>query len=195
MGSLGAQGFPKKLMVHHKYVDKFTLSVGSGLYGVFLFSCNGMYDPNITGVGHQPVYFDELAGIYDHYTVFRSTITIEIPPSSTPINTALYIDDDTSTTSGTFNTGEQSTAVLTVLPSTATKALVLRRTWNAKQYFGGDIFDNDRLSGDVANNPAEQSYFTFFTEATDGASAFNVIALVKIEYEAVWDELRTASQS
>ncbi len=194
MGTLGRQGFPKKLMVHHKYVDKFTLSVGEGLFGVFLFSCNGMYDPNITGFGHQPVYFDEVSAVYDHYTVFRSSIVLEIPPTTVPINAGIYIDDDTSTASGTFNAGEQATSSLHVFPSTAVKPLVLRKSWNAKEYFGGDIFDNDRLSGDTANNPAEQSYFTFYCEGTTGAG-FNLSGIVKIEYEAVWDELRTITES
>lgn len=41
------------------------------------FAANGMYDPDITGVGHQPMGFDQLAAIYQRYRVNACKITVD----------------------------------------------------------------------------------------------------------------------
>lgn len=35
-----------------------------------------MYDPDLTGFGHQPYFFDQLTDIYSHYVVIGSKIKI-----------------------------------------------------------------------------------------------------------------------
>lgn len=41
-----------------------------------VFSCNSAFDPDVTGVGGQPVGFDEMSAIYDSYYVRASKIEI-----------------------------------------------------------------------------------------------------------------------
>ncbi len=191
--SLGSQGFPKKLKCVHKYVENLAFSVGTP-YDVRQFSCNGLYDPNITGTGHQPLYFDQLSGIYDHYTVFRSWCTYRIVTTNVPCLVSHYIEDDTTVSTGT-QSAEMSTAALTSHSNLAVKPTVLTRTWNAKEFFGGDIFDNDSLSGTASANPVEQSYFTLSIAPVDGVTNISYSVVVEVHYETVWDELRTIAQS
>ncbi|HIB64067.1 MAG TPA: hypothetical protein EYO33_02820 [Phycisphaerales bacterium] len=40
------------------------------------FRANGMYDPNSTGVGHQPRGFDEFMKVYKTFTVLGSSISV-----------------------------------------------------------------------------------------------------------------------
>ncbi len=191
--SLGAQGFPKKLKVVHKYVESLAFTAGSAS-DVRQFTCNGLYDPNISGTGHQPLYFDQLSAIYNHYTVFRSWCTYRVVVTSVPCLVSHYIEDDTSVSTGS-QSAEMSSAVVTTHSNLAVKPTLLTRMWNAKEYFGGDIFDNDDLQGSASANPAEQMYFTFNVTAIDGVSTPSYSVLVEIHYEAVWDELKTISQS
>jgi len=187
-----AMGFPKKLHVNHAYTD--TASVAITPSGSFQFSANGLFDPNITSVGHQPMYFDNLSAIYDHYTVLRSRIVVELLPDTIPYNVVLYVDDDTSIASfGGAAEQPSSTPIHAVLPQSA-KPLRLTRSWDANAYFGGDILDNDNLQGTASANPTEQSYFTLVGLTTTGASG-SMSFSVRIEYEAVWDELKTQAQS
>lgn len=53
------------------------------------FRANGMYDPDISGVGHQPYGFDQLMAMYRRYEVLSSRIQVEIHTSS--INTGIPI--------------------------------------------------------------------------------------------------------
>ena len=58
-----------------RYVENFTLNPGMLGATVNVFSMNGLFDPNITGIGHQPMYFDNYMGIYGRYRVNRAYIT------------------------------------------------------------------------------------------------------------------------
>lgn len=188
--SIGMKGFPKKLKFIHKYADFATFSAGAGATSIRQFSCNGLYDPDITSTGHQPSYFDNLTAIYDHYTVFRSTFRVRILPSTNVLQVGLYVEDDVTAVSFAQQAAEQGTGTLGVLAQTAVRPLVLTKTWNAKEYFGGDIFDNDNLQGTSSANPTEQSYFTLAVNSFDSLT-FSYNISYEIVYEAVWDELKT----
>lgn len=193
--SLGRQGFPKKLHINHKYVEKFAITVASSSFNYQLYRTNGMHDPNVSVGGHQPVGFDQVSDLYNHYHVMRATATIEIAPTSTPVFIAFSVEDDTTAPSGIYEAGEQSTSSVSILPSTAVRPLKFTKSWNAKHYFGGDILDNDQLKGNSSSDPVEQSYFCIFTEAVDGLTGYNLFGLIQIEYEAIWTEVRTFTQS
>ncbi len=153
-----------------------------------------MFDPDITSVGHQPLYFDQLTSIYNHYTVFKSTSIFKIVMTSVPCLVTSYIDDDTSFSVASAS-AEQSTSTATVHSQIAVRPTVLTRTWVAKEFFGGDIFDNDLLQGTASSNPTEQSYFTLNISSMDGVSLPAYTVLVELVYEAVWDELKNVGQS
>jgi hypothetical protein len=63
---------PQKLQTKLKYADQiaFTNFVG-GVPKVHEFVANGLYDPDSTGVGHQPRGFDQLMQFYGAYTVTK----------------------------------------------------------------------------------------------------------------------------
>lgn len=187
-------GFPRRLKITHKYAENFTLTNTAGAGAYYNFSCNGLYDPNISGTGHQPAYFDNLAAIYNHYTVIASRIRIRATTASTqsvPVNVACFINDDTSVTGGFLAALEQPSSQSQFLQVNAGAAPAeLYLSWSAKATFGGSILGNDNLQGGSGNNPSEQSYFTIMTGPSDSTTATITYFLVEIEYVAVWDELK-----
>lgn len=42
------------------------------------FQLNSLYDPNITGAGHQPYGFDQLMTYYDHYLVIKASVYFNV---------------------------------------------------------------------------------------------------------------------
>jgi len=70
--------------------------LGSTGSNVWQFSANGMYDPDITGTGHQPLYYDNYTALYDRYHVKYSTITVTV------VNH--FVNTATSNSSGTVTT-------------------------------------------------------------------------------------------
>jgi len=192
MVSIG-QGFPRKIRTIHKYVERVNRTTGTTA-DLYFFTCNGMYDPNITGTGHQPLYFDQMSAIYNHYTVFKSTCTFELVNSTVSLLVSHTIEDDT-TGATDFQAAEMSTSRVVTHLATATKSTKLTRSWVAKQVFGGDIYDNIELSGSPASNPTDMQYFVLSPMAMDGVSTYTYSFLVTIVYEAVWDELKTIAAS
>ena len=67
------------------YSDYFSIETGvAGIPGHYVFAANGLYDPNITGSGHQPSGFDQLVGpLYDHAVVIGAKITLWAQNSDT----------------------------------------------------------------------------------------------------------------
>lgn len=187
-------GFPLMLKLRHRYVDQVALSSTAGSLNVQKFSANSLYDPDITGGGHQPMYFDNLMAIYDHYTVVKSKITVKLVLTTTtatsPSYVCLHTDDDSSGPSTFLACCEQSSAISKVIPQNCTDPIYLTATWDARKYFGGDPLSNDNLQGSASASPTEQSVY-HITFQTGAAGTVTASALVEIEYTAVYDELKT----
>lgn len=74
--------FPR-LRTRLHYADTFTVttSVGPGI-GNAIFNLNGLFDPDSSGVGHQPMGFDQFSTLYNRYRVFNTHWTIRMSPSA-----------------------------------------------------------------------------------------------------------------
>ncbi len=62
---------PSRMLVNLKFTQGYALTGVSGLAGR-TFSLNAPFDPDITGVGNQPVYYDQLSALYNKYRVVRA---------------------------------------------------------------------------------------------------------------------------
>lgn len=202
--TLNPTGFPKMLKMTHKYVEtNIQLNyTAAGSVSFYRFSANNMFDPNITGTGHQPSYFDTLAGLYDHYTVIGSRITLKINPGSFtsligPAVGVIYIDDNaTSSLTRLHAVAEQASCgpVQVFGGSNDHNNLIFRRTWSAVKAFGPNPLANDKLVGTTGGSPTEQQYFVFAYETNDLSGA-TIYLNVTIEYIAIWNELKEIAQS
>jgi len=88
-------GFPDTLTTKVKYADIFNVTGVSGTLGNAVFQLNSLFDPDLTGAGHQPMYFDQLCGAagsapYARYRVkgasIKVTYSMVSPPSLTATN-------------------------------------------------------------------------------------------------------------
>lgn len=192
--SLGPLGFPKKLKATLRYVETVTISLSATDEARYLFSCNGLYDPNITGTGHQPMYFDQLMAIYDHYTVIGSKITAVLLNAGPAGGANIYlgVDDDASVNAGFLM--ERSMYV-----STATNdqsgPKTLNNNWSASKTFGGSILGNDNLQGTVATNPTEVSNYVISVRTPGVVTDESFNFQVTIDYTTIFDELQSISGS
>lgn len=59
------------------YEEDVTITASSTSPQFYVFACNDIYDPNVTGVGHQPYYHDQLAQLYNRYDVTMSNIKVQ----------------------------------------------------------------------------------------------------------------------
>jgi len=197
MVSLG-KGFPKKLCMTHKYVETIVRNPVTTFQN-YLYSVNGMYDPNITGTGHQPMYFDQMSALYNHYTVIGSRINYKIIPT-TATSGAIYLcvsqNDDTTVTPGTLEAIQESyVGKGTIIPAGSNNITTLTSAWSAKKNWGSSLLSNTLFRGNSGANPTEQQYFVLSIGSLDGVTSTPVYVEVSIEYIAVWQELKDLAQS
>jgi hypothetical protein len=196
--SVGRQPFPKQYKCVLNYAQYQNLTFGSG-NTVFQFSCNGLYNPNTTYTGTQPLYFDQLMAIYDHYTVVSSKCKTTINPlvaMGTGVSCILtgYIDDDTNPgVVGDINLAIQRPGAKTSSGSRQV-AQPITLYWSGAKTFGGDPLGDPNMTGTAATNPAEASYFTFSLYDFEGGSG-TCGFLTEIEYTVVFDELKSMTAS
>lgn len=195
------KGFPKMLQFTHNYVETITLSTTSGLTQHYRWSCNGMYDPNTTGGGHQPYYYDQLIPLYDHYTVIGSKCSIKVYPVfnqsvGVACDFGAFINDDNTTiTTDPDYLAEYQTTKSRVLLQTTARPTLLTLKWSARKYFGKGVLANVDLQGTATSNPNEQSYYNIYVTPADNTSVVTFQVQVKIQYIAVWKELKEVPQS
>ena len=68
---------PNKYTCRLRYVTKFTLTPEVNDVSVCkVFRANDLYDPDYSVGGHQPLGFDQLATLYDHFVVVGSKIRV-----------------------------------------------------------------------------------------------------------------------
>lgn len=73
-----------------RYATRFLMDPGAaGTAATYNFAANGMYDPDITGVGHQPRGFDQVMALYDHYIVEEACMEVWASPSD--LNNAIFL--------------------------------------------------------------------------------------------------------
>lgn len=63
------QAVPAKIMTKMHYCEKLTLASPIGSYSIYRYQ-SSIFDPNLTGVGHQPYYHDQWALLYGKYRVY-----------------------------------------------------------------------------------------------------------------------------
>lgn len=70
--------FPSSKIVKLKYNEYIPISSNTSgtVISQYRFNCNSLYDPNQSGTGHQPLYYDTYAGLYNHYLVLGSRIKV-----------------------------------------------------------------------------------------------------------------------
>lgn len=198
LASKNPTGFPKRMLMRHRYADSKFVTGTTGAVAHLRIRANGMFDPNITDTGHQPYYFDQMTAIYDHFTVLKAWIKVTFARANTdlPTTCGVYLNDDSTTTPATLTALQEiSGAKWAVMPTGAGDPIVMWHKFDAKEVFGGSILGNDNLQGTAAADPTEQQVWDIFVGAADAASTVSMAIVVDVYYTAVWDELKDIDQS
>lgn len=75
-------GFPDRLRTKLQYQDVIQLAASAGSPALWQFRMNSLQDPDYTGVGHQPQWYDQLSAVYSYYRVMGSKITCTFIPNN-----------------------------------------------------------------------------------------------------------------
>ncbi len=193
MGRSPAAALPAEVSVDMVYQDRFNLATSSGVAGTQVFQANSIYDPDFTNVGHQPMYRDQWAAIYQRYKV----VTCKAEWSLAPLNS----------NSGQFTYVVYNQAPPTALPEVAEFACRLPTPFCPNQTESGAVvisiaqtlgisereyLASDSLWSTMGLNPARQVFLSFgchpsYAGATDTNVAFSVLLTYRVRLSQPMD--------
>lgn len=197
-------GFPQRFRAKLRYNENVSLSSTGGSLNAYTFVANGLFDPNNTGTGHQPMYFDQYMLIYNHYKVLGSIINVKIAGpagSSTPnANTqiAVIVNDDNSIAGVTsfsqiVEWGQLNSFKLYGSFYSQQKNANLTTKWSCKRWFK-DKYTASTVSGSSGANPSETANFIIIQQPVGNDDVTNHY-IVTIDYIVDFYEIRDIAQS
>lgn len=197
--------FPESKWVMHKYATRLILPAGTiGSTQGYVFRANGLYDPDYTGAGHQPMYRDELALQYDKYTVVSSWIKITFIPdisNAVPFIANLALDDASAWETNHATVLETRRNNRVINPVALTKPLVMRGRFDHAKLI--KTTRQALLADDLVKTPSGQDpsakalwYYNLGIHPIDVTVALSALQLVvEMGFVALWRDKKVPTQS
>lgn len=182
---------PDRYICKLKYATNTTMITGAGV-SAHLFRPASIYDPDFTGVGHQPLGHDQLATLYNQYRVYgmKYKITFHNPNTGNFINVAVVKKKDNSTTT-LFSTVEEK-------PYSQSGIIGPRDGGANRRTFSG-YFNNskqlgvtkqtyntdDQFTAAMGFNPTASPTLQLYCQEINAVTSLNVYVDVQLEYYCV----------
>lgn len=177
---------PSRRTVNLRYCEYFDLVDAAVGWAGYVFRANSVYDPNYTGVGHQPLGRDQLAALYDHYRVKKATIRV-------------YCTQQQATVPTMITCGPTQVATLvgpTLAEYPGAKSVMLSQDTSGPNNkvikldldigrFDGDVLHaktNDSLAAPIGGNPTDEIYFQIIAHNPSSAVTVDARLFVQIDY-------------
>lgn len=183
---------PNTIVMKHRYVQSFQL-VNTGTPTVPAhqqFRLNSLYDPDYSGTGHQPYYYDQLAALYNYYTVYGCSVEIEAGTETTTSTVLLVMGPalDSATPTDLELQKERPQSRWAMLDAGG-EAKTIQRYYRIHSIFGRtkrQVLSDDTFSATSNNNPYKQVYLNINAIATDKTAVATVNCNITITYYAQW---------
>lgn len=179
------------------YFESVAITGTASLAFAYSWSCNGCFDPNVSGTGHQPNGFDEMMKFYNHYTVVRSKCQLDVQNrNSESIRVALSLSGSTTYSTDYQNIMENGLLVSTPLTYVGAQGslVTLKHSCDLAKFQGMKFVNDDSdMRGDTASNPAEQAYYQLTLWNALTATVPIVLADIYIEYDVLFTEPKKAA--
>lgn len=200
--------FAQRYMCKMKYAEirQVTGPIGGGLVQ-YNWNLNSIYDPNLSGIGHQPYGYDQLADLYNRYRVYRVDYAISAYNTDGSVNysviAALPANEQITGALGVSEIMENPRAkYITQAPNAALK--VLRGSISIPSLVGRNkqqYMSDDRYQAQWGASPAEQAVLnvmagTIVGSGGSGGSATNTMNLsISLVYHVECFDVKNQIQS
>ncbi len=188
LSTRGGATITDKLFTTMQYTDNITMTTTAGAPFPYQFQTS-CFDPNLTGVGHQPLGFDQWATFYTKYRVHG------IKYEFTFINTSTTTQSDAIVLPKDQNTVTTSANTLWERPYTKRKILGVEGSGQAVKTIRGYInpsrvlgfsklqYNTDDLTHAlVGSNPSTMAFLQIYVSPVDQATDITVIVRAKLTY-------------
>lgn len=193
-GSYGAFLAPR-ITTKLRYNDAFSIISAVGVMNDYQFRLNSIYDPDMTGAGHQPLGRDQLAALYNRYRVDKVFVKVEFSKASEGAccGHALVANNDQTNFTNPFSViYEQSNSKIAVDSNSTAGSkskTVLKKMYTLRNITGvtsSKYKSDDAYSSPVATNPAETIQLHIINcdvlNATTTTTVMNVSMIFYVEF-------------
>lgn len=194
-------GLPAKLTVNLPFSQwGLNTDPSVGQCADYVFSANGIYDPNISGTGHQPRYFDQLFTCYDHAIVIASKIEAYYElPGGDAVMTAITLRDSSGSLIDPDDVMEGRYTKLKPVSdrgSGTNNVSKLTLACNPNKFLAiSKPLTSSVVKNSASSNPSEQAFYHCCLWALDGGDAPQAELSVRISYTVVFVEPKQPSKS
>lgn len=194
-------GIPTQTIAKLRYCDSIDMVSNSGTLGFQTFRANSIFDPDYTGLGHQPYPRDTWSQLYNHYVVLGSKITVIYgtsgdTQSNNQVVGVLLGDQNTAGYTDYTEFMEAGKGSYKVLSDQRNAKYAVCKYSAKKFYQVANVSDNvDRLGAAMTTNPTEQAFFHLWCQSQNKSSTTNCPVTVQIDYIVKFSEPKLLSQS
>jgi len=175
-------GFPDRYRTILVYDERIAITSTAGATALYRFSGNGLFDPNVTGTGAQPINFDTLSIPYLRYRCYGSSCEIR-PISGTACDVALYPTNAIVTITIDEAAAQPYAKFVNGVILNGSRAPSLSSSMGSQKILGRDVRGSDAAQALVSAQPAEQWYWVIAVDSSDRATTFGSSYSVKIKYD------------
>lgn len=191
------QPIPNRYICKMKYAESITTNAS----GQFQFRLNSLFDPNSTGVGHQPYGFDNLALLYNRYRVVSCGWRIQAPSSTagSPFVVGCLPSNDVLVTWSDFGQMAENPRTKYVTNNPGAPVATLTGKSYLPRLMGrsrAQYMADDNYQAIVTTNPAENAILYLATfSATTGVAIPAIAINVVLEYTVEFFDAKRIEQS
>lgn len=174
------------------YNTTINLQNGAAAHAAHFFKCNSIFDPDDTGLGHQPLGHDEWANLYKKYLVTSCTMKAHFFREGTgnePVACGFFLDKNASFDSYLDTKLEQvrnSPSCVKTLLTNSREKVTLWRKYSPHTFFDKiDATDDHQMSGAMGGNPTLPAYAGVWTQTYDGTAAVSQVKCTVTLYYTV----------
>ena len=189
-------GMPSSVLMKMKYTDIFNPSTTTTPH-TNVWRLNSLYDPDLTGAGHQYHYFDQMAVLYNRYRVYGINVKISCVGGNNSFLLGMKPQPDTTVITAINQPTERPEAVYRLM-SGAARSQVFSKYFPINQLLGiskQSLMDEDNYAANPTTNPSSNYYLQVFGQNPDGSTLGSCNYIIELTAYVKWDQRIRQTQS
>lgn len=203
LGLIKALGHPRSIqpiaqrcIVKMKYSEVITTDA---LFGHYAMNLNSVWDPNRTGIGHQPYGFDTFASLYNRYRVIACGYRVQVGLGSTTVPVSLTaIPGNEQIIAGSASEVRENPRSKYIIQNPGADSKVIRYKSYIPSLVGrtrAQYMADDRYQATTTTSPAELAVLNIQTFNTNDGYLQGVQVQVLMEYTVEFFDVKNLGQS
>lgn len=188
-------------IVKHRYLENFQIGTTLGTPGTYTFQLNSLYDPNVTGGGHQPLGNDQMEALFKRYCVLGARVNFKCwnRDSDEYLAFGIYFSENLLGVVDLQALLEQGSIKYVILPPAGINPRVQQMNANISiKKFAKirDTVDYTTLGADVGGSPARAIYMHVIVWQPDGGSTSAAGSFyMTLDQVALWSKPQQVAKS